>query len=113
LSTPDEMTPDGVLYVDVHAVSHTFLGYGNRGKRLRDHWTAYYIVHYEDGTEREDIALLYDEHLMLIDQAGYTVDWPNNARIDLDPPIGMVFDENRKLIDVAKPRPERVDNISI
>lgn len=102
MSTPEEITPDGALWVDIHAISHTHRGNGNRGKRLRDRWQLLYTLHNPDGTTREAGRDIYSEDLDKFDHCGLNFEWPHNSRIELVTPIPVVFDEEYKLVQVGQ-----------
>lgn len=96
------MTPDGYLLVDIHALTYTYRGNNHRGKQIRDRLTAYFVLSYEDNeSERESAAELFPEHLQMLTDAGYNINWSKNGeRVEFAPPIPVTLDENRKLVEV-------------
>lgn len=102
MNTPDELTPDGALLVDIHAVSQTSRGNNGRGKRLRERWQLLYTLHKPDGKTQEAARDIYSEDLDKFDDCGVEIDWLKKGRQDLPHPIPVIFDSDYNLIDVGQ-----------
>lgn len=102
MNTPDEETPDGMLMVDIIAISHANRGNGSRGKRLRERWQLLYMLHKPDGTEYEGGRDIYGEDLDKFDACGVDIDWTYKGRQDLSHPIPVIFDAEYQLINVGQ-----------
>lgn len=86
------MTPDGALWVNIHAISHTERGHTERGRHLVDRWLLWYNLTTEDGTIVEQCREFYYETHAIFKEAGWDVQWPYGNRVELDPAIPVVIE---------------------
>lgn len=95
---------NGDLHVEITAISSPNRGFNHRGKRLEERWTLYHMLHFDD-CELERVVVIYHEGTDLIDKAGYTVDWLQRKRYDLDKPIPVVVRKTHKGVEMIEVYP--------
>lgn len=107
------MTPDGALWVDIYAISHTHRGKDSRGKALKDRWTFWYWVTTEDGQKVNQCRTLYYEAWEPLKAAGWDIEPPYGKRIELEGPIPVVIEavgDKYRFVQVGQAEKVSIDN---
>lgn len=102
------MTPDGALWVNIHAISHTNRGLDSRGKWLKDRWNLWYMLTKSD-QQIEYCTTVYWESQQPFRDAGWDFSWPYGERMELNPPIPVIIDVVKgkyQVIEVEKRKVE-------